>query len=385
MISIDEAQRRARLGVRHGLAVPFEDVIAATDAMVALHATDPATPFLSARARVSGFGPGDLEDALYRTEVLTKHLGMRRTMFVVSDVMLPVVHAACTRKVVANERRRLAAEIEKGGVAPDGARWLIRAEKATLAALAEMGTATGAQLSRVVPEIQAKLIYAEGKAYGGPTGVATRVFTILAAEGRIRRGRPKIWTSSQHQWEIVDAPPEALTVDETVRVLVEQWLGAFGPATLADIVWWTGLGVTPVRAAVAALDTVAVDLDGESGVVLEEDVDPEPTPEPWVAFLPSLDPTTMGWKQRHWYLGDLGPLLFDRNGNAGPTIWSDGRIVGGWSQRKNGDVVYRVLEEGLDRAATRRIAAEAARLQEWLGSTVVTTRFPTPLDRELRA
>jgi hypothetical protein len=384
MIRIDAAQRRVRLGVRHALACPAGDVVGVADALVALHATDPATPYLSCRARVAGFTSADLDDALYGREALTKHLCMRRTLFLVSDALMPVVHAACTRKVVANERRRLAAEIEKGGVAPDGARWLARAEEAALAALAEMGTATGAQLSKAVPEVQAKLVYAEGKAYGGPTGVATRVFTILAAEGRIRRGAPNRWTSSQHRWEIVDRPPPELAVGDATATLVECWLGAFGPGTVADIAWWTGLGLTPVRAALGRLDTVVVDLDGEVGLVLADDVEPVPRPRPWVALLPALDPTTMGWKQRHWYLGDLGPTLFDRNGNAGPTVWCDGRIVGGWTQRSTGEVVTRVLDEGLGRSARSRIEVEAAAVEAWLDGTVVTCRFPTPLDRELR-
>ena len=32
----------------------------------------------------------------------------------------------------------------------------------------------------------------------------------------------------------------------------------------------------------------------------------------------------MGWKERSWYLHDLGKFgasVFDVNGNAGPTIW----------------------------------------------------------------
>jgi len=137
-----------------------------------------------------------------------------------------------------------------------------------------------------------------------------------------------------------------------------------------------------VRTAVAALDVTEVDLDGMPGIVLANDVDPTPAPGPWVAFLPSLDPTTMGWKQRDWYLGDHGKTLFDTNGNAGPTVWSDGRIVGGWAQRKSGEVVYRLLEDvGVEVAAA--IDNEAARLTGWLGAVRVTPRFPTPLQRQL--
>ena len=74
---------------------------------------------------------------------------------------------------------------------------------------------------------------------------------------------------------------------------------------------------------------------------------------PWVALLPALDPTTMGWQARDWYLGSHKAQLFDRNGNAGPTIWLDGRIVGGWAIRDAGEVVTGLLEDVGREAETR--------------------------------
>jgi hypothetical protein len=153
---------------------------------------------------------------------------------------------------------------------------------------------------------------------------------------------------------------------------------------VADLKWWTGLTLGQVRKALGALDVEEVDLEGTPGVVLADDTGPTPAPEPWVALLPSLDPTTMGWQQRGWYLGDHGKELFDTNGNAGPTVWSDGKVVGGWAQRKTGEVVFRMLED-VGRAVTGAVEAEAARLTAWLGAVRVTPRFPTPLQRQLSA
>ena len=88
-----------------------------------------------------------------------------------------------------------------------------------------------------------------------------------------------------------------------------------------------------------------VDLEGDVGFVLSDDLELTPTPEPWVALLPSLDSTTMGWQARHWYLGSHKASLFDSNGNAGPTIWVDGRIVGGFGDVADGEVVTKLLED----------------------------------------
>jgi hypothetical protein len=92
----------------------------------------------------------------------------------------------------------------------------------------------------------------------------------------------------------------------------------------------------------------------------------------------------MGWVDRGWFMGEHTPRLFDRNGNIGPTIWVDGRVVGGWAQRRSGEVVTRLLED-VEAGARIRIAAQAERIGAWLGDSRVIPRFRTPLEQELVA
>ncbi|MGH3060333.1 MAG: DNA glycosylase AlkZ-like family protein, partial [Gaiellaceae bacterium] len=157
---------------------------------------------------------------------------------------------------------------------------------------------------------------------------------------------------------------------------------SYGPATLSDLRWWTGWTVGVTKRALAQVETAEVDLDGEPGLVLADDLEPIATPEPWVALLPGLDPTVMGWKRREWYLGPHAPALFDTAGNAGPTVWCDGRIVGGWGQPESGEVAFRLLED-VAAEARAAIEAEAERLRAWLGGVRVSQRFGAPLVREL--
>jgi hypothetical protein len=262
-------------------------------------------------------------------------------------------------------------------------------EKVAVRALETRGGATAAELAKDDPRLAQQIVLAEGKPYEGRQSVVSRILLLLAAEGRIVRGRPRgSWVSGQYRWSAVDAwlpdgvPPWSL--QEAQAELVGRWLRGFGPATIADVKWWTGLPMGQVRRAVAQTGAVEVDLDGTPGLLLPDDLDPVPAPEPWVALLPALDPTTMGWAGRDFYLGPHRPALFDRNGNAGPTIWLDGRVVGGWAQRATGEVVLRLLEDvGTD--ATTAIEAEAASLSDWLTPLRVTPRFRTPLERELIA
>jgi len=220
--------------------------------------------------------------------------------------------------------------------------------------------------------------------------MSTRVLFLLAAEGKIVRARPRgTWVSGQYRWAPTDvwlgAPLPKLAAGDASAELVRRWLFAFGPATNTDIRWWTGWTQAKTAAALAANDVEEVQLDdGAPAFVMANDVAKVTTRKRWVALLPGLDPTTMGWKERDWYLGPHAPRLFDRNGNAGPTVWADGRVVGGWGQRADASVVVRLLEP-VDAATEARIEKERQRLERWLDGARVTARFRTPLEKEIEA
>jgi hypothetical protein len=163
---------------------------------------------------------------------------------------------------------------------------------------------------------------------------------------------------------------------------VAAWLRAFGPGTLEDLKWWTGLTMGEIKRAVASLDLVEVDLGEATGLVLTQDVERVEPPEPWVALLPALDVTPMAYVRRDWFLGPHAAALFDRSGNIGPTVWSDGRIVGGWAHRRDGVVTFKLLED-VGHEVQQRIEQAADALARWLGPVRVTPRFRTPLEREL--
>lgn len=387
-IGIEE--RRARLGVRHHLAATARTgVVEAARDLVGLHATDPATVYLAAQARMAVPEVAAVERALYDDRALVRILGMRRTMFVEPVELMPVVQAACTDAIAVQQRRLLLDLVGRAGLADDPAAWVEEVGTATVKALEARGGATATEVAQDDPRLRQQIVVAEGKPYEARQSVVTRILLVLAAEGRIVRGRPRgSWVSGQYRWSVVDAwlpdgVPQWSTQTAQVE-LVRGWLTAFGPGTAADLKWWTGLTLGQVRRALSEAGTVEVDLDGTPGLVLADDLDPVPAPQPWAALLPSLDPTTMGWAGREFFLGPHRPVLFDRNGNAGPTIWWDGRVVGGWAQRRSGELALRVLEDvGTEAAAA--IEAEAARLADWLGPVRVTPRFRTPLERELVA
>ena len=387
---IGAAERRARLALRQRLtrqawARTPEEV---AGALVALHGTDPATVYLAVGARLAD-PAGTVEEtgrALYADRSLVRMHGMRHTVFVFPTGLTAVVHASTGLAVAARERSSLLKHMASAG-APDAA-WLKEVEESTLAALARRGQATASELAQDEPRLRERFVYAPGKSYEGEHTVSTRLLRVLGVEGKVVRGRPLgSWTSSQFRWAVAPEHPE-LDVAQAQAELLRRWLAACGPATEADLKWWTGWRVTEVRRALAAIGAEPVSLDEGTGYVAEGDAGPVPSPdEPWAALLPGLDPTAMGWQQRDWYLAPgLRPRLFDGSGNVGPTVWWNGRVIGGWAQRPDGEISWRILdEEGSGREARAAIDSEAERLAGWLGTTKITPRFRTPLEKELAA
>lgn len=385
---ITTPERRARLALRHRLTPGTRAATpeAVADSLVALHGTDPATVYLAVGARLAdpSLTVPETTRALYEDRTLLRMHGMRHTVFVFPAELTAVVHASTGLVVAARERASLVKDMAKAG-APDAV-WLKEVEEAALAALARRGQATAAELAEDEPRLREQWVYAAGKSYEGVHTLSTRLLRVLGVEGKVVRGRPLGgWTSSQLRWAV--APEHAeLDVAEAQSTLLRRWLTACGPATEADLKWWTGWRVTEVRRALAAIGAEPVSLDEGVGYVAAGDLAPLAGPaEPWAALLPALDPTAMGWQQRDWYLApELRPALFDGSGNVGPTVWWDGRVVGGWAQRPDGEIAWRILDgKGIGREAEAAIGVAAERLRGWVGATRVTPRFRTPVEREL--
>nr|WP_090274991.1 winged helix DNA-binding domain-containing protein [Mycolicibacterium komanii]CRL67948.1 hypothetical protein CPGR_00876 [Mycolicibacterium komanii] len=380
--TVDE--RRARLARRHFLGAPAGSVDAAVEGVLGLHATDPATPYLSLWARLPGFAAGELDADLYERRTLVKHLAMRRTLWTVRIGDLPLIQSAASDRVADNERRRVIADAQKAGLCTDGDAWLDAAGAAVLRYLTAHGPTSAKDLRAALPELAGTWDPAPGKRWGGETPLAPRILTVLSVRGDIVRGpNDGRWITSRPRWVAADdwiESTDAVDAETARAALVRRWLAGFGPATVTDVKWWFGNTLTWARHALKDIGAVEVDLDGTPGFALPDDLDSEPEPEPWCALLPGLDVTTMGWFDRDWYLGPHREQVFDRNGNGGPTAWCNGRIVGAWGQDDAGRVELRLLED-VGRSARARLQKRADELTEWLDGVRVSPRFPSPLSK----
>jgi hypothetical protein len=395
MLTMSAEQRRTRLVRRHRLGPGHyaSSVVEATESMVVLHATDPATVYMSALARCPDATLGDMATAMYQDRSLIKLIGMRRTMFIAPAPLAPVVHSAAGLEIAAQQRKRLVKLLSERPTDPDLTSvdveaWLADVENGVEKALLSRGESFATELAQAEPRLRTALLPTTDKKWDVKQNITSLVLTLMGADGRIVRGRPGgTWLSRMHTWMAArevwpDGLPEIPEAESRVK-LATAWLRTFGPATVADLRWWTGWTLGATRKVLAGIDTVDVDTDGVPGIVLADDIEPDPPVEPAAALLPALDPTPMGWQQRDFYLGPHRDPLFDRNGNIGPTVWWDGRIVGGWGM-KGPEIVWRLLEDAGSEARAS-IADVAAGLQDRLESGSVIPSFRTPLERELSA
>lgn len=389
------AERRARLARRHLLApgTQVDDVASIADAVVALHSSDPVTVYLSAWARMAHPSLEAVDAALYDEHSVVRHHAMRRTLWVMTPPVAREAHAACTAGLVGTERKRIVGLVESSGVAGDGSAWLDAARRDTLDALHRLGSANTRQIGQVVPALTAPLHMSVGKPYAASPAAHTRVLLLLGFEGSILRGRPAgSWISGQYTWwptdTIVPGGLGGLDATAARAALVRRLLYAFGPATTEDLRWWMGSTLGATRAALQAVGAVAVSVDGSDDAgdggawLLADDLDVVRSPGHWTAVLPGLDPTTMGWNARSWYLGAHGGEVFDRSGNAGPTLWADGEIVGTWVQRKDGTLAHALLQD-VSTSARRSLERQLTTLRDLFGDTRHSVRFPAPIQRRL--
>ncbi|MDT5089818.1 MAG: hypothetical protein QOG47_2525, partial [Mycobacterium sp.] len=337
---------------------------------------------LSLWARCPGFVAADLEDELYRNRSLVRHLAMRRTLWVVSADDLPIIQSVAGNRVAANERRRLVADLEKAGLAADGEQWLATACSAVLGHLGRHGPLSSTELRSALPEISGTYDPAPGKPWGGMVPVAPRVLTVLSARGDIVRGpNDGSWTTSRPRWVPTTdwLGCRSAPVDDAAELL-RRWLRTFGPATAADVKWWFGTTLTAARKVLSDVGAVQVDLNSGPGYALPDDLEVEPEVDPSAMLLPGLDVTTMGWFDRDWYLGVHRGQVYDRSGNAGPTAWWNGRVVGGWYQDHQAHVQVQLLEDP-GRDGRRALKRRAAELTSWLDGVRIKPRFPSPLSK----
>ncbi len=274
MTSVSDAERRQRLASRHRLvpgrrlsAAEPESLATIADDVVALHASDPATVYLTAAARLNEPSVDAVASSLYESRRLVRHHAMRRTIWVMSHAVLPVAHRSTTLKIAQAERRRLLNVLDRND------RWLDAAIEEIAALTREHGPSQTRTIGQLLPHLAFEVTVGSATKHPATVRAHTRVVVQGGFEGKLCRTRPVgSWTASTYAWVAAEAWHDhdlsSMGTDPTRQReakadLVERWLLRFGPGTETDISWWTGMTKTDVRNALS--DTGAQEVDLASG------------------------------------------------------------------------------------------------------------------------
>jgi hypothetical protein len=375
------------------------DPVGATRALVALHATIPTSPYLSLWARIPGFCRDDLGRALHEQRLLIRHICMRRTLHMVTVDQLAYFHQAYCERYDRITRRENAKILVAAGVCPQDRAEELVADLYRRAAdqVAHSRLATARQVAEAVPELQAKLSYAEGKPYASSFGVVTGALRGMCASGLLVRACPTgNWRSNQYQYAATSewlpgVDLEKVGPAEAQAWLVERYLAAFAPATFDDVQWWTGFTKGETRKALATLadrlTEIRIKGSDTDCLLLRHDLDrllavqePDHTE---VFLLPGLDPYIMGYRNRARFLdpAHLGKVL-DRSGNAVATVWVNGQVAGVWGQRQDASVAIRLFAP-IATEISDQIDAVAAELEAFFAGELVPPRYRTQFLKDL--
>jgi hypothetical protein len=172
-------------------------------------------------------------------------------------------------------------------------------------------------------------------------------------------------------WLGVDGWP---TAEAALERLVRRYLGAFGPATAADLAQWSGLAVRKVRPGIAAVEATGDlrrfnDERGRELLDLEGTPLPGPdTPAP-PRLLPMWDSTLLAFADRTRLISDEDRrVVIARNGDTLPTFTVDGVVAGlWWAEAAPGGrtrIVIEPFRPPLQRADARVLEQEGERLAE---------------------
>jgi len=340
---------------------PVTSVAQVIDDCFGLHGTEMLTPYLSLRARLPGFQRDDLYNALYRQRSLGRIRCVRRTLYVLSHEQMAIMHAS-TRDLLEREIRDYLAFVDLDEDA------LARLGTQVLDELGDEGLTTRELGQRLDWDAKSR-----------------RAITTLCNRRLLTRGEPrKGWRDRMARYYCFARyyPTVDLHRDpqEALCDLVGHYLRAFGPATIDDLAWWTGLAKRALRAAKAQLEglqEVTVEPFGTGYWLFQDEIEPlmalAPSDEPSISILPLLDGMLMGYKDRRRFFDtDLRPYTTDRSGNVTALALVGGQAAAVWDYRdtKRLTVWWHPLVP-LESGLSARIESELEQVGSWIADDPV--------------
>lgn len=315
--------------------------VRAVERLAGLQAQLPSSPYLALWARLEGFDRASLERALRQRRVV-KALLMRATMHLVSARDYPLLDAAV------REARTL---IRARGTEPPPDELVQRV----------------VALARERPRTRTEIMQALGfHSRTQDVGEIRLLFWVMAL-GRLEQTPESAFYAFRGSPTYEPRHHEHLSRAEATAFAIRRYLGAFGPATRADVSQWSGVPIRDLEPGFEALrlrrfrderDRELLDLPRAPFAAADAPAPPR--------LLPRWDELLLAHKDRTRVLPDeYRKAVIQRNGDVQQAFLVDGVVAGLWT--RDGDRIRLEPFAPLPRTARRELEDEAARLHSWLG------------------
>jgi hypothetical protein len=342
-----------------------DDIVRIVEDVGGLHATIPKTPYLSLFSRAKNFTRKQLDEELYEKRNLGKIRCVRKTVYVLPKEMLPVAYSA-TKTMVELTSERYSQYL---GVTQKD---YTKLSQHILRLLKGRGMTAKEIKNELATDLN-----------------VSAVVNLMCDQGLLIRGNPKSgWKSSLHTYHLFsdyfpDVNLNEPSNDRAVELLVQYYVGSFGPVTEKDISWWTGLTKTAIQGALKKLreQVVSVNIDGFKGgfLLLQSDLALKKAVLPKsrvVNLLPALDSYVMGYKERERFLSyQHYDKVLDRSGNATSTILLDGKVVGVWDFAADKEPFVKILLfEQVENSILTELYSKAQKIGRFIADKEVTVK-----------
>ncbi|OLZ47117.1 winged helix DNA-binding domain-containing protein [Amycolatopsis keratiniphila] len=328
------------------LTAPAADVLAVAGSIAAVQAQSTPAARLTFRARSRGLTAHDVD----ATRDVTRTWLMRKTLHLVPTVDLRWLNRLFgPRNVQAGQgrRRQLGLTDELCGCALEKLQDLLR----------------GKALTR--QEILDGLA-ADGIALDAKSQAPAHLLAYAANRGLLCRGQDAGTEPTYvllDEWATEDHDPA-----EPHTELAHRYLTAYGIATVADFVAWSGLPLGLCRKAFGALDLVSV---GGGFALSRTELSAPPCPP---RLLGAFDTYLLGYRDRDLLLDPAEAKRVNAGGGMiAPTVLVDGRIAGTWHTKRTAKQTKVVVEPFamLSRSAITGLESEVDDYGRFLGETAV--------------
>jgi hypothetical protein len=342
----------------------------AIERLAGLQGQAPDAPYVGLWSRLEGFRPTELAG------LLTQRRAVRATVMRGTVHLVTAGDFVTMRPVVQPVLERLFA----------GSPWARNLRGLDLDEL--LGEAL--PLVQEQPRTRAELARALGERRPGVDGLSL-AYAVTYLVPLVQVPPRGIWGSrGQATWASAEAWLGRGLATPDVEGLLLRYLGAFGPATVADMGTWSGLsGLREIVEALRPRLRVFNDHRGRELLDLPDAPRPDPaTPAP-VRFLPEYDNVLLSHADRSRVLdpGRLPPLAPGNGGRLG-TVLLDGRFAATWRIARSGHGAVLTVEpfEALARKGRDALEEEGRRLLAFVARDAAhDVRIVPREDREDRA